>query len=34
MSSLLFLVGGAILVAVIVAVLMWVVMSRDRDRRE
>ena len=34
MSSLLFLVGGAILVVVIVAVLMWVVMSRDRDRRE
>lgn len=34
MSSLLFLVGGAILVAVIVAVLIWVVMSRDRDRRE
>jgi nitrogen fixation-related uncharacterized protein len=34
MSSLLFLVGGAILVVVIVAVLMWVFMSRDRDRRE
>jgi hypothetical protein len=33
-SGLLLLVGGAILVAVIVAVLIWVAMSRDRDPRE
>ncbi len=34
MTSLLFLVGGAILVVVIVGVLIWVAMSRDRDPRE
>ncbi len=28
------LVGGAILVVVIVAVLIWVAMNRDRDPRE
>jgi len=34
MDSSLFLIGGAILIVVIVAILLWVVMSRDRDRRE
>ncbi len=34
MTSLLFLVGGVVIVVVIVAVLIWVAMSRDRDPRE
>ena len=33
-SGLVILVGGAMLVVVIVAVLIWVAMSRDRDPRE
>ena len=32
--SFLFIIGGAILIVVIVAVLIWVAMSRDRDPRE
>ena len=34
MDSSQFLIGGATLIVVIVAILIWVVMSRDRDRRE